>query len=157
MCLDELPPDYICVDSCRDLALNGFCASDWAFFSNCFPNTPSGKIEDDCRLSCNNCGKYLRWLQYTQKDISWLQICFSTKIYLIIIDVGTNETTDDGIQPTTTTYSEGKAYNQLCKDINIISWLQLFLPLNIFNHNICRYECNHGRWPPANNDCWFWR
>ena len=39
---------------------------------------------------------------------------------LIIIDVGTNETTDDGNQPTTTTYSEGKAYNQLCKDINIM-------------------------------------
>ena len=59
-CLDELPDDYVCADSCRDLALNGFCASDWAFFSNCFPNTPSGKIKDDCRLSCNNCGKYLR-------------------------------------------------------------------------------------------------
>ena len=38
---------------------------------------------------------------------------------LIIIDVGTNDTTDDGIQPTTTTYSEGKSYKQLCKEMNI--------------------------------------
>ena len=30
-----------------------------------------------------------------------------------------NATTDDGLQPTTTADSGGKAYKQLCKDINM--------------------------------------
>ena len=61
-CYDSRPAGYdtsaasYCPDTCEKWAQDGYCDSRW----NTWPcSTSSDKIREHCKVSCNNCGKYL--------------------------------------------------------------------------------------------------
>ena len=68
-CFNRLPDIYEgdCERKCEDWAREGYCDKDWKEVRHCMG---VGKIKDSCRLSCNNCGRHLRYLQYTKKIVS---------------------------------------------------------------------------------------
>ena len=67
MCNDRLPDDYGngCNWSCENWALGGYCDRYWSDFT-C--GTSFGKIKDNCKSSCNYCGKYFKIDIAQEKD-----------------------------------------------------------------------------------------
>ena len=45
--------------TCEDQARGGHCEDTWLSIGYCFygASTPGGKIKDDCKVSCGNCGE----------------------------------------------------------------------------------------------------
>ena len=58
--MDALPDDYGgdsgCVWTCADWAYYGYCDETWSQHEHCVTNS-TGPIKDDCKISCNQCGK----------------------------------------------------------------------------------------------------
>ena len=56
-CNNTLPDDYQCGLTCDDWATYGDCNTDWTEVSHCVISA-TGPIKNNCKMSCNQCGKY---------------------------------------------------------------------------------------------------